>query len=157
MTCIEHIDGCDYRVALPNGRRIGFAQYGDLCGKPVVSFHGGLSCRVDTQFADALFRRAGGSLISPDRPGIGLSDPLPGGRLLDYPDDMVYLADALGIERLATLGWSAGGAYALACAHKIPGRLTRVGLIASVAPLRHLGGAAASRFGVDRVLLSLSR
>jgi len=157
MTCIEHIGGGDYRVALPNGRGLGFAQYGDPCGKPVVSFHGGLSCRLDSQFADALSRQAGVRLIAPDRPGIGLSDPLPEGTLLDYPDDVVYLADALGIERFAALGWSAGGAYALACAYKIPGRLTRVGLIASVAPLRHLGGAAVSGLGVDRVLLSLSR
>src|SRR3954447_13902755 len=157
MTCIEHIGGGDYRGVLSNGRRLRVAQYGHPCGKPVVSIHGGLSCRLDSQFADALPRRAGVRLIAPDRPGIGLSDPLPEGRLLDSPDDVVYLADALGLERFAALGWSAGGAYALACAHKIPGRLTRVGLIASVAPLRHLGGAAVSGLGVDRVLLALSR
>jgi pimeloyl-ACP methyl ester carboxylesterase len=156
MADIEHLGGHDYRVALPTGRRIGFAQYGDLTGKPVFSFHGGLSCRLDTQFGDALYRRASIRLIAPDRPGIGISDPFPEGGLLDYPADIEHLANALGIERFAAFGWSAGGPYALACAYRIPQRLTHVGLIASVAPLQETGGAIGG-LAADRILFPLSR
>ena len=71
-------------------------------------------------------------LIGLDRPGIGLSDPKSGYRLLDWPDDVVEVADQLGIERFAVEGLSAGGPYALACAYKIPHRLTACGLISTV-------------------------
>jgi pimeloyl-ACP methyl ester carboxylesterase len=42
---------------------------------------------------------------------------------LDWPQDIVAFADSLAIERFAVVGFSAGGAYALACAYKIPDRL----------------------------------
>jgi pimeloyl-ACP methyl ester carboxylesterase len=44
------------------------------------------------------------------------------------------VADQLGIERVAIEGVSAGGPYALACAYKIPHRLTACGLISTVSP-----------------------
>jgi pimeloyl-ACP methyl ester carboxylesterase len=41
----------------------------------------------------------------------------------------------LGFERFAVTGLSGGGAFALACAYKIPHRLTACGLISSVPPV----------------------
>jgi pimeloyl-ACP methyl ester carboxylesterase len=60
---------------------------------------------------------SGVQLIGLDRPGIGRSDAKAGYRLLDWPDDVVEVADGLGIERFAVEGLSGGGPYALACAH----------------------------------------
>ncbi|MFQ5794940.1 MAG: alpha/beta fold hydrolase [Candidatus Bipolaricaulia bacterium] len=54
---------------------------------------------------------------------------------MDWPDDVVELADALGIDRFAVSGWSFGGPYVATCTFKIPDRLTAAGLIASRAPL----------------------
>ena len=58
-------------------------------------------------------------LISPDRPGMGLSTYQPGRRLVDWPADVAHLTEALGIERFAVMGWSAGGPYAAVCAARI--------------------------------------
>ncbi len=122
-------------IRLPDGRILGFAQYGAPDGVPLFFFHGIGASRLtrhpDERFATAL----GVRLITIDRPGIGLSSPKPGRRLIEWPDDVAALADALHIERFAVLGWSGGGAHALACAYKIPARLLSVGLASSVAPL----------------------
>jgi pimeloyl-ACP methyl ester carboxylesterase len=42
------------------------------------------------------------------------------------------LADSLGLDRFAVLGYSRGGHYALACAALIPERLTAVGVLSAV-------------------------
>jgi pimeloyl-ACP methyl ester carboxylesterase len=53
---------------------------------------------------------------------------------LDWADDVAQLADALKIVRFAIVGVSGGGPGALACAWKMPERLTSVGVISSPAP-----------------------
>jgi pimeloyl-ACP methyl ester carboxylesterase len=87
-------------------------------------------------------------LIVFDRPGIGRSDPKPGFQLLDWPDDVVEVANELGIERFAVSGLSGGGPSALACAYKIPKRLTACGLISAVPPIEYTmrSGSRAMRF-----------
>ena len=57
----------------------------------------------------AIAERVGIRLIGLDRPGIGRSDPKAGYQLLDWPDDVMELADQLGIERFAVEGLSGGG------------------------------------------------
>ena len=122
-------------LLLSDGRRLGYAEYGDPEGKPVILFHGNPNSRLlyglipDCPFRPAL------RLIAPDRPGYGLSDfYLPGHSVVDYPDDIVALSSALGIDKFAVFGASGGGPSALACAWKIPERLTAVGLWGSVGP-----------------------
>jgi pimeloyl-ACP methyl ester carboxylesterase len=73
-------------------------------------------------------------LIAPDRPGYGGSDPKPERTVLDWADDVAQLADALGIRQFAVVGVSGGGPGALACARKMPERLTFVGAVACPAP-----------------------
>lgn len=121
-------------VRLPDGRVLGYAEYGDPGGEVLVSCHGGLTCRLDIRGCDAAARAAGVRVISPDRPGVGLSSRSPGRSLLDWPADVAGLADALGVQRFLVLGWSAGGPYAAACAFALPGRVRAVGLVASSLP-----------------------
>ena len=45
----------------------------------------------------------------PDRPGMGRSDFQPGRRIVDWPNDVLELATALGFDTFAVLG-SSGGA-----------------------------------------------
>lgn len=59
---------------------MGYARYGTSDGFAIVSAHGGLACRLDVAAVDAVAAEAGVLLISPDRPGVGLSDPQPGRR-----------------------------------------------------------------------------
>ncbi len=120
---------------LPDGRALGFAQFGAPDGKPVFFFHGLGASRLTRHPDESIAASVGARLITIDRPGIGLSTPQPGRTLLGWPDDVAALADGLGIEQFAVLGWSGGGAHALACAYKMPERLTTVGVVSGTAPL----------------------
>jgi len=72
--------------------------------------------------------------ISADRPGHGLSDPQPDRTMLDWPEDIDFLADRLGIETFYVLGWSAGGPYALACALQLAKRVRAGAVVCGLAP-----------------------
>jgi len=143
-------------VALPDGRELAYEEYGDPAGFPVLSFHGGPSSRLDAAPAHGAAVAKGVRLVSPDRPGLGLSTYQPGRRLTDWPADVERLADALGIGRFAVMGWSAGGAYAAVCAAKMPGRATAAALLSSVVPL-DLYGTMRGLSLEDRTLLVLAR
>ena len=78
--------------------------------------------------------RLNARVIAVDRPGFGLSDFKPGRQILDWPDDVIELADALRLSRFAVLGLSSGGPYAAVCALRIYQRLTAVGLVSCEFP-----------------------
>jgi pimeloyl-ACP methyl ester carboxylesterase len=80
--------------------------------------------------ADAVAAEAGVRLISPDRPGVGLSDPQPGRTVLDCARDVAELLDQIGVDHFAVMGWSMGGQYAAAVGHALHQRVTRVAIIA---------------------------
>lgn len=125
----------DHTLRLSDGRRLAYAEYGDPEGEPVVLLHGNPGSRLFYGQIPGVPFRDGLRLICPDRPGYGQSDFFPRGRgVADWPDDLVELADALGIERFALFGPSGGGPYALASAWKIPERLSAVGIFASTGP-----------------------
>lgn len=143
-------------VRLGDGRRLGYADYGRGDGRPLIAFHGTPGSRLMLRIARQPARRLGIRLIAPDRPGFGLSDPLPGRRLPDWADDVAALADALAIERFAVVGISGGGPYAIACAYRMPTRLTAVGVVSGLGPLS--GAALVRRLGPRyRVALALAR
>ncbi len=129
----------DDRVALPDDRLLAYAEFGDPDGRPVLFFHGTPGYRRNPWVADAKLRSAGVRLIAPDRPGVGRSTPKPRRRLLDWPDDVQHLADALGLERFAVVGFSNGGPHAAACAYKLGPRLSHTALVAPMPPLDQPG------------------
>ena len=141
-------------VTLRDGRELAYEEYGDPDGNPVLSFHGGLSSRLDAAPAHVAARALGVRIVSPDRPGMGRSTFQPGRRLLDWPPDVAALADALDIGRFAVMGWSCGGPYAAVCAAKMPDRVTTVGLLSSAVPFE-LIGTTKGLSGDDRILLFL--
>jgi len=122
-------------ILLPDGRRLGYAEYGAPDGSPVLFFHGAPGSRhIHADMADVAAQR-GVRLIAVERPGYGLSDPQPGRSMLDWPDDVAALTDTLKIAQFAIIGFSMGSAYALACACKLPGRVTKIALAGALAPL----------------------
>jgi len=129
----------DEIVRLPDGRRMGVAMHGDPEGRPVVLNHGTPASRLGFEFVDAPARARGVRVLCPDRPGIGRSDPRPLRTLAEWADDTVALADVLGIDRFAALGYSGGGPYALAAAAGAPDRVTVAGLMAGAGPLDRPG------------------
>jgi pimeloyl-ACP methyl ester carboxylesterase len=73
-------------------------------------------------------------LITFDRPGYGESDRQEFRQVADVVPDVEAIADALGVEQFAVLGRSGGGPHALACAARLPDRVTRAGILVSLAP-----------------------
>lgn len=137
----------DQICVMPDGRRLAYAEYGAADGAPVFFLQGTPSSRLMHPDEDVT-RDLGVRLIVADRPGFGGSDPKPGRTLLDWPDDMVALADGLGIGRFAVVGISGGGPYVAACAYKIPDRLIAASIVGGSGPvdLRNtLAGAARER------------
>lgn len=120
---------------LPDGRKLGYAEYGTPSGKPLLYFHGYPSSRLEASVADDMAKRHNVRLIALDRPGFGLSTSQPHRCLLDWPVDVRTFAEGLNLPQFAVMGLSGGGPYALACASALPkGMLTGVGLFASGPP-----------------------
>jgi pimeloyl-ACP methyl ester carboxylesterase len=122
-------------ITLSDGRRLGFAEFGDRQGKPVFYFHGFPGSRLEAQLAEKISLDTHVRFIGIDRPGYGLSNFKPNRQLTDWPDDVAELADVLGFDRFSILGVSGGGPYAAACAYKIPHRLDAVGIICGMGPV----------------------
>ena len=151
-----HVGPEDRVIRLRDGRLMGFAEYGDPGGFTVVNAHGGLAGRLDVAAADRSARDAGIRLLSPDRPGIGLSDPQPGRTVLDWARDVEDLANHLGVGRFGVMGWSMGGQYALAVGSRVASRVTSVAVIAGALPLTESGVFAQLPAG-DRAFTRLSQ
>jgi hypothetical protein len=63
----------DKTIVLSDSRILGYAEYGVSNGYPILYFHGGQESRLSSIFMDSTARKLNVRLISPDRPGIGLS------------------------------------------------------------------------------------
>lgn len=112
-------------IALRDGRKVAFEQYGDPAGEPALWFHGAFSCRLEGAYLDAAARELGVRLVSLDRPGVGGSDPHPARTVVGYASDCAEVLDALGIEQAAVGGLSNGGMFAMAVAATLPSRVLR--------------------------------
>ena len=142
-------------VALPDGRRLGYAEWGASQGWPLLFFHGTPSSRLGLEWAEDAALAHGVRVLSLDRPGHGLSDAAPGRTLLDWSLDVAGFADAIGLGNFAVAGWSYGGPYVLACAAAIPGRLTGAVVLSGCGPL-DTRAARRSCSDLDRTMLGLS-
>jgi pimeloyl-ACP methyl ester carboxylesterase len=138
------------RFDLADGRRLGYAEYGDPSGPVVLWFHGTPGGRRQFPLQG---RRAAEKLglrvVLVERPGSGLSDPHPYETVADWATDMAQVADALGAERLGIVGLSGGGPYALSCAGAPPlaGRVAAVGVLGGVTP--SVGSDATAAGAID--------
>jgi pimeloyl-ACP methyl ester carboxylesterase len=117
-------------LRLADGRQVQLWQGGAADGHPVLFFHGCPDSRRAAFGGDAAARRVGVRLVAFDRPGYGDSDAA-GSDHLSVADDVVALADLLGIGRFAVLGMSVGGPYALACAAVHPERVTAAAVVSA--------------------------
>lgn len=123
MTRQPLLSGHDRTLRLDDGRVLAFSDLGEPTGYPIVFGHGMPGSRLEGQFFHERGRRHGFRIITPDRPGIGGSDYQKHRNLLDYPDDIRQLVDALGIDRFIHVGWSSGGSRTIACAYALADRM----------------------------------
>ena len=123
----------------PDGRRLVFAECGDLSGKPVFALHGTPGCRLLRHPNEELIRSTGARLITYDRPGYGGSDRNRGRIMADSAADVAAIARQLGIGRFSVYGVSGGGPHALAVAALLGDRVVRAASVAGLAPYDALG------------------
>jgi pimeloyl-ACP methyl ester carboxylesterase len=113
---------------------------GDPDGFPLVYFHGTPGSRLDLAFGDEQVAAAGVRVISFDRPGYGGSTAGPFG-LLSVADDVLRIADQLGVAQFAPVGFSGGGPFALATGLVGGARVTRIGVASGAGPFQQVPGA----------------
>lgn len=121
-------------VRLRDGRRLGYAQYGDPRGRPVFAFHGLPGSRLQRHPDERIPLELGARIITVERPGFGLSDFSEKREIADFADNVEQLADQLGILRFYVAGISGGGPYAAACACRLGQRVIRTAVISGVGP-----------------------
>ncbi|HEY3194261.1 MAG TPA: alpha/beta fold hydrolase [Candidatus Dormibacteraeota bacterium] len=133
-------------LRLRDGRQLAYTEWGDQGGDTIIFQHGTPGSRLDHEAAQELYRSLKLRVITPDRPGYGLSDEKPRRQLVEWPSDVIELADSLHIPRFGVVSLSGGGLYALACAALIPDRLLSVVTTGSPAPFDHPGAVAGMQF-----------
>jgi pimeloyl-ACP methyl ester carboxylesterase len=121
-------------IRLADGRRVAVQETGDRSGFPVFLLHGTPGSRVGPLPRPGKVHQIGARLISFDRPGYGGSDRKADRMVADVVPDVQAIADTLDIPRFAVIGRSGGGPHALACAAMLPERVTRAGVLVSLAP-----------------------
>ena len=129
-------DALTQTLTLPGGRTLGYSDYGPPDGTPALNCHGGPGSRLEPGLGAREAGAAGIRGIGIDRPGYGLSTPLPGRSIADWVPDGLAVLDALGIDRCTVVGVSTGGAYALALAALAPERVDAVMLMCALTDMR---------------------
>lgn len=149
-------DRANQTLTLPDGRKLGYAEWGDLNGKPVCVFGGSNSARFVRHPDESILHEMGVHQYTFDRPGMGLSDYQPARTLLDWAKDIRAFADAKGIQRFAVVAGSQGGPYGAACAYALSNRLSSVTLVSAVSPMDDPATYAAQSQGI-KVMIQMGR
>ncbi len=144
-------------LTLKGGRRLAYSEWGDSVGFPVFYFHGTPSCQFEAAFAAEAAKHHGFRLIATDRPGFGQSDFQKGRRFADWPEDILALADHLGIGQFGVAGHSGAGPHLFACGVFIaPERLQFIGALGPWGPVA-TPEIAANLNRLDRAFMRLAR
>lgn len=115
MTALENES-----IQLSDGRTLSYAVYGSPVPRTTIIYmHGFPSSRLEGKLWHSKCATRGIRLISPDRPGSGLSSFQPNRSIIDWPADILFLTEHLKIDQFYLLGVSGGAPYTLACIHRI--------------------------------------
>lgn len=121
-------------IVLTDNRKLGYEDFGDINDPVIFIFHGTPGSRIGGLEDSFLMKNFNVRFITPERPGYGLSDPLPNRKISDWALDIKELANKLGIQKFHIAGASGGGAYALACAIELPEYVMSTTLISAAPP-----------------------
>ncbi len=119
VATLSSLDGITHQV---HYRRAG-------SGPPVILLH--MSPRSSAELEPLMHAWSDTfTLIAPDTPGYGASDPLPAKEagtlfdLTDFADALLAFADTIGLDRFGLYGHHTGAMIAAECARRHPDRLT---------------------------------
>jgi pimeloyl-ACP methyl ester carboxylesterase len=122
-------------VAVRDGRRLSFAEFGAPRGPAIVWMHGTPGSRRQVPLEARRYADEHGfRIVGVDRPGIGSSTPHLYDRVVDWTGDLELLLDALAIDTCRLIGLSGGGPYVLAAGAGLPERVHGVGVLGGVVP-----------------------
>jgi len=131
-------------VPLPDGRKLGYAEFGAPSGRLVLWFHGSPGARRQVPPAARRYAEANDlRIVCVERPGVGLSSDHTYKDLRGWAHDIAVVADRVGHDRFAIVALSGGGPYAFACAHELPDRVVALGMLGSLVPTAGDEAAAA--------------
>lgn len=92
-------DDSSRKIDLPDGRKLGYAEYGAPNGKPIFALHGMPGSRVEGAFFHKTALKYNARIIYIDRPGIGWSSPQPDRTILDHAKDVERLSEHLKLDK----------------------------------------------------------
>lgn len=120
---------------LPDGRKLGYARFGDPDDFPVLFFHGIPGSRLQRPLKLEYLKELSLCLYGIERPGIGLSTPKSDRRIRDWSEDIRYFCISQGFNKTAVVGISGGSPYALAISRFQEDLVASLTLISGMAPL----------------------
>jgi pimeloyl-ACP methyl ester carboxylesterase len=129
----------DNTVKLADGRVLGYAEYGDFLGYPIFYFHGGQESRLSSKFMDSTAEKLNIRIISPDRPGVGISTFQENRQFLDWSNDIAELADFLRLNKYSIFGLSGGAPHVLACLISDSSRIENATIVSGATPYDYKG------------------
>ncbi|MGS0683877.1 alpha/beta hydrolase [Nakamurella sp. GG22] len=131
-------------LRLPDGRAMAWAEYGSVRGLPCLLIPDTASSRLapDWLLHDSALPAAI-RLLSIDRPGIGMSDPIGFGGGEQPAEDLRRMVETLAVGRVAVIGIGQGADDALAFAARYPAMVTSVSAVSVRLP-----GTTAERRGL---------
>lgn len=124
----------EQHILLKDNRKLGFSEFGNKEGYPILYCHGSQSSRLEMHYDMSFAVKNNIRIITIDRPGHGISDFNPKGSILDFAKDVKQLTDYLRIEKFSVAGMSAGSPFALGIAYLFPENVCKVGIISGFAP-----------------------
>ena len=132
-------DVIDGEMVLPDGRTLGYVEWGPSDGHVIALCHPATGVvQPGWETASAV----GARIVLPDRPGFGRSTFAPGRTILDWASDVAAVMAHLGIDTFSVAGVSACTPYALACGVRLAGAVDAIGVIAGTVPRAGVGATA---------------
>jgi pimeloyl-ACP methyl ester carboxylesterase len=123
----------DHTLTDAEGRRVGWAEWGDPQGRPVLFLHRNPGSRL-LDPDSAATASAGVRLITIDRPGYGRTDPVADPTRSAVAADLAAVVGHVGVDDVALIGWSGGGVFALEAAAALGSRVRSLSLVCTPAP-----------------------
>ena len=99
----------------------------------------------------ALQKKLNVRIISPDRPGVGISTFQESRQFLDWGNDIAQLADFLGLNKYSIFGLSGGAPHVLACIISDSLRIENASIVSGATPYDYKGTLKGMWFPVKLV------
>lgn len=122
------------QTRLPDGRNLGWAEWGPETGTPVLYCPGAATSRF-LGFGGDLLDELDVRLIAVDRPGLGASDSAPERTFADWARDIEQFAQLKYLPSLAVVAYSQGAPFGVACAEA--GIVTALAIVCGTDELAH--------------------